>query len=168
MIASLEQALLTRYKDKIFAYMKEHPEDFEEALQLAVSNQPHLSWRATWLVFHFMKPNDKQVKPYINPFLELFPSLKDGHQREVLKVLSKMNLNDEQEGRVYDFAVSEWEHIKKSPALRYTAFKTMVKMAKKYPELINEIKVLSQPQYINSLSPGIKKSILREMNLLKT
>lgn len=163
----LEQALLTRYKEAIFAYMKDHPEDFEEALRLSVKNQKHLSWRSTWLVFHFMKQNDKRVQQYVDIFIEVLPSLEDGHQREILKVLSKMKLNEGQESRLYDFSVSEWEQIKKSPALRYTAFRNMVSTAKKYPELVNEIKVLAHPQYLNSLSPGIKKSVYKMLEKLK-
>ena len=54
-----------------------------------------------------------------------------------------------------------WEKINKKPSVRLTAFKIIVKIAKKHPDLSHEITFLAQNQYLDSLSPAAKKSILK-------
>jgi hypothetical protein len=55
--------------------------------------------------------------------------------------------------------VTVWERIGKKPSVRYNAFKIIVKIAKKHPDLSHEIGFLIQDQYLESLSPTVKKSI---------
>ena len=53
--------------------------------------------------------------------------------------------------------------INKSPSVRVNAFKFIVEIAKKHPELIKEISFLTQDHYLDSLSPGAKHSVLKLM-----
>ncbi|MFC2103688.1 hypothetical protein ACFLSS_04585, partial [Bacteroidota bacterium] len=85
----------------------------------------------------------------------------DGHQRELLKILLLMELDEEYEGILFDVSMNLWESINKKPSVRFTAFKFIVKTAKKYPEIAKEISFLTQNHYLESLSPGVKHSISR-------
>ncbi len=77
-----------------------------------------------------------------------------------------MELNDDQEGQLFDICMNLWEQTEKVPSIRYTAIKFILKCAKKHPELENEISFLFQDHYLQSLSPGIKHSINKMMNKL--
>ncbi len=70
-----------------------------------------------------------------------------------------MELSEEHEGYLYNVCVDIWEKINKKPSVRFTAFKFIIKIAKKHPVLSNEIALLVQNQYLDSLSEAAKKSI---------
>ena len=91
--------------------------------------------------------------------IDVLPQKHDGHQRELLKILSRMEILEEYEGILFDHCVRIWEGIHKRPSIRYTAYCTMLRIMKKYPELSHEIDYYSQDHYLESLSPGIKNAI---------
>ncbi len=159
METALEHTLTSFYKDGMIAYMNAHPEDFEEAIKLAVSDKQPYSWRAAWLLWSCMEENDQRIQAYIKNIIDTITSKKDGHQRELLHILLQMEIDEEYEGFLFDVYVTIWEKINKTPSVRITAFKMIVKIAKKYPDLYNEIKFLTQNHYLETLSPGVKKSI---------
>ncbi|MBR9977132.1 MAG: hypothetical protein KFH87_03505 [Bacteroidetes bacterium] len=72
-----------------------------------------------------------------------------------------MEVDEEHEGRLFDICVSVRENPGRSPSVRYTAFRHIFTMAKKYPELANEIAGLAQDWHLDSLSPGIQRFITR-------
>ncbi|MCG8374558.1 MAG: hypothetical protein MI700_13535 [Balneolales bacterium] len=159
MASSLQQVLHKQFKEDAIAYLQQHPEEFEQLVEISLSNQPHQNWRAAWLVFHMMEENDPRVLPLVNTIIDVLPAKQEGHQRELMKILERMELSEEQESVLFDFSVELWESIRKKPSVRYRAFVWMVNIGEKYPELIPEILMLAQPQYVNSLSPGIKNSV---------
>lgn len=159
METKLEHGLLHSYKEEMISFMDAHPEYFEEAIELAVNNKQPYSWRAAWLLWSCIGENDSLIQKHIQKILENIEDKADGHQRELIKILLEMNLNEEQEGYLYDLCVSLWKQVEKKPSVRFTAFRCMVKIAHKYPELSKEVILLSQEMYLGSLSPGVKKSI---------
>ena len=72
-----------------------------------------------------------------------------------------MELDEEQEGYLFNVCVTVWETVNKKPSVRFTAFMFIVKIAKKHPDLYNEIAFFTQNQYLDSLSSGIKNAISR-------
>ena len=159
METALEQILMNTYKAGMISYMDDHPEDFEEAIKLALSDKQPYSWRAAWLLWSCMKENDPRVHPFIKSIINALTAKNDDHQRELLKILLQMELNEKQESFLFDICMSVWEQINKKPSVRFTAFKFIVKIAKKHPDLSHEIIFLTQNQYMESLSPAAKKSI---------
>ena len=159
METALEHTLTSFYKTGMIAYMDAHPEDFEEAIELAISNKQPYSWRAAWLLWSCMQKNDVRVQSHIKNIIDAIKDKKDGHQRDLLIILLQMELNEEYEGFLFHICVDIWEKINKKPSARITAFKNIIKIAKKYPELSNEVIFFTQNQYLESLSPGVKKSI---------
>jgi len=161
METALEEVIMSFNKEKMILFMDSHPEAFEEAIKLALSDkQPH-SWRAASLLWSFIEENDKRIQKHIKEIINAIESKKDGHQRELLKILLKMDLNKKHEGFLFDLCMNLWEQINKDPSVRVTAFKFIVKMAKKYPELSKEISFLTQDHYLETLSPGVKNSVAK-------
>jgi hypothetical protein len=165
---NLEYILTHAYKAEMIAYLKAHPEDFAEAANLAVAEIQPYSWRAAWLLWSCMEKNDHRLRPHINEMIDAIPGKKDGHRRELIKILQEMEMNDDQQGMLFNICADIWEKTAKSPSVRYQAIRFMVAMAKKYPDLANEIILFTRPQYMDSLSPGIKKGVHKMIGKIKT
>ena len=164
METALEHILTCMYKDGMISYLRNHPEDFEEAIKLAISNKQPYAWRAAWLLWSCMEKNDPRIEKYTKEIVNSVKSKQDGHQRELIKILMQMELNEKYEGHLFNICMDVWEQINKNPSVRYTAMKFIFIMAKKHHELANEITFLTQDQYFETLSPGVKRSISKMMD----
>jgi len=115
------------------------------------------------LLGHIQKPDDIRLFPYLDRFLEIMNQCSDGHQRQLLIILNKMRLNEDQQGLAFDCALTIWEAIGKIPSVRISAFDVLLRIAESHPELRNEIEHWAQPMYTDSLSPGIRNSLFRRL-----
>lgn len=145
----------------MISYIAAHPGKFEELIVLALSDKQPCSWRAAWLLWSCMEENDLRVQNHIPQLIDSIPSKHDNQQRELFIILQKMELNEAYEGILFNICASTWEKINKKPSVRFNAFKLIIKIAKRYPELLKEIEYLTQDQYLDSLSSGARKSILK-------
>ena len=161
-----ENKLLNSYKDEMISFMGAHPEFFEEAIELAMSDKQPYAWRAAWLLWSCMEENDKRIQKYIKKIVKALVTKNDSHQRELLKILLKMKLTDELESILFDHCMNIWEGINKPPAVRINALKFIIKIAKNYPDLAKEITFLTEDHYLESLSPGAKHSVSKLMREL--
>ncbi len=148
-------------KEGMISFIKSHPEFVDTAIKLALKNKQPYSWRAAWLLWSCIEKNDKRIFPYISMIIESIKDKKDGHQRELLKILYIMELEEDHEGFLFDFCVGIWEKTNSSPSVRFNALLMIIRIAKKYPELYKEISLLLQEPYIAPLSPGIKNAVAR-------
>jgi len=158
----------TLRKEEMVSFLKKNPNLFDETLIVSLGDKEPQSWRAAWLVKHYMSKNDPRVITNINSILKALPNKKDGHQRELLKILMDMKLSEKQEGILFDKCFTIWEDISKSSSVRGTAFSIIVDIVKKYPELRTEIEFLTQNHYVETLTPGIRNSIvktIKELNI---
>lgn len=147
----------------MIAYMETHPEAYEEAVQLAISDKQPFAWRAAWLLWSCLEENDRRVQKHVKEIVKSVKSKNDGHQRELLKILLLMVIYKKYEGILFNLCLYVWVEINKSPSVRITAFKFILKLVKKHPELSNEITFLLQERYLETFSPGVKKSISKMM-----
>ena len=165
MDTEFEKILISQYKDAMISYVETHAEAFDEAVQLAISDKQPFSWRSAWLLWSCMKPNDRRLRKHVKSIMKVVKSKEDGHQRELLKILSVMELTENQESMLFDLCVSIWQEINKTPSVRITAFKFLLKIIKKYPGLSHEVIPLTQHHYRETLSPGVCRSV---ENMLST
>jgi hypothetical protein len=159
METKLELILTDSYKAEMKSYLAAHPEDFEEAIKLAITDKQPYSWRAAWLLWSCMDENDLRIQGYLKRIVNTISDKNDDQQRELLIILQKMEISEELEGLLFNHCVTVWEKISKKPSLRYNAFKIIIKIAKKHPDLSHEIVFLTQDQYMDSLSATVKRSI---------
>ncbi len=155
----LEHILTNSYKAEMISYMKSHPEDFEEAIKLAIADKQSYSWRAAWLLWSCMEKNDLRLRRYVEEIIDTLHTKSENQLRELLIILQRMELNDHNEGKLFDICVNIWKKIGKKPSVRYNAFKLMVKIVKNHPDLSKEIEFLTESHYMDSLSDTAKKSI---------
>ncbi len=148
-------------KDILVSFLEDHPELLEQTIEISLGDHQPQSWRAAWLICHYMEKNDSRLLPFIDSILDRISKKSNGHQREFLKILNRMELTDDQESVLFDVSITIWEEIDKSPSVRGTAFQTLLNIVEKYPELKSEIAHLTQPHYTETLSPGIKNSFYK-------
>jgi len=161
-------AELLSVKKSRSAYLKRIRIDqisFDDLLDFAINSSDANAWRAAWLVGILVKRNDERITPQISNILNVLLYKGDGHQREVIKILLRMDLNEMQQSIFFDYCITIWKSIEKKSSTRICAFKFLVKMQKNIPELAGEVRYLNQEIYTESLSVGIKKS-LEKMQLL--
>lgn len=163
MESELEHVLVNSYKADIVSYLHEHPDAFSEALKLAVSDNQPYAWRAAWLLCSCVEKNDTRLQPHIKKIINALKNKKDGHQSGLLKILLQLNLKEEHEGVLFNSCVDIWEDITRIPSVRLYALRLIIKIAKKHPELLNEIGYLIQDQFIDTLSAGVRKSVIKMM-----
>jgi len=161
METALEHILTNAYKDEMIAYLNNHPEDFEEAIKLAISDKQPYGWRSAWLLWSCMEKNERRIQGYVKQIINTISTKGDGHQRELLKILQLVELDEEDEGILLNVCVELWGKTNKRPSVRYTAFMFMNKMVARYPDLFHEIELLTEDHYLDTLSPGIKLAIKR-------
>jgi hypothetical protein len=166
MITKLEWILTNSYKAQMISYLKSHPEDFEEAIELAISDKPPYSWRAAWLLWSCMETNDLRIQKFLKRIISSISTKNDAQQREMLIILQKMDINTDSEGYLFDHCIKIWEKTGKKPSVRYNAFKMIIKLMKKHPDLSHELPLLTQDQYLDPFSPTAKKSIFKMINEL--
>lgn len=152
---------ISRNREELISNINAYPDQFKETLKVALTDNEPQGWNAAWLLEHCVMKNDPRIRKHVTSLIKSLKGKGDGHQREILKILRKMNLNDGQEGYLFDECMNIWETVGKSPSVRITAFSILVTIAKKYPELKNELEFLTQDHYTETLSPGIKHSFDR-------
>jgi hypothetical protein len=92
--SALEHKLLNSYKSEMISFINAHPEYFEEAIELAVSDKQPYSWRAAYVLWSVIKENDKRIQRHIKKIVEAVKNKDDGHQRELIKILLMMELDE--------------------------------------------------------------------------
>jgi hypothetical protein len=161
METSLQQVLMAFRKAEMIAWMEAHPEKFDQVIELALGDRQPLSWRAAWLLWSCLQENDPRMHRHLPALVAAVEGKRDGHQRELVKVLLLMELDEGLEGRVFDLCMTLWERIHAAPSVRYTALKMVLRIAGKYPDLQNDLRFFLQEHYLETLSPGIRHAVRR-------
>lgn len=163
-ITETEELLSKHFKKEVLIeYLNQRPEEFTEIVRIAHTEQLPQCWRACWTLFHCCKQNDPRLQPHTSDLISSIEGKTDGHQRELIKLVSKMKLDEDQEGAMFDQCMTIWESVKKIPSVRMMAFRYLMKVVNHYPELRSEMKHMTQAHYIDSLTPGVKRSIVKQV-----
>ena len=142
--------------------------NFSFLINHMMEEEKHTSWRTAWVVVHLMNKDDPKIKKHLTKIIKSIEGKNDGHQRELIKIVRKMSLNEDQKGLFFDVCMNIWEAVNKQPAVRYYCGLFIIEMAKKYPEIRNELEFLTSDYYTQTLSPGIKRIFERKLALLNT
>ena len=56
-----------------------------------------------------MNKDDPKIKKHLAKIIKSIEGKNDGHQRELIKIVRKMSLNEDQEGLFFDVCMNIWE-----------------------------------------------------------
>jgi hypothetical protein len=122
--------------------LTENPEFLENAINVAFKNINQISARTTNVIeiFDYQAPNE--IKPFLRKIILKLPEFKfDGQVRSFLKLLIRHihDLDDEEQGRLYEHCLKFVLNPKQPVAVRYYSIEILGIFAIKYPELENEV-----------------------------
>ncbi len=158
-ISKLEEILITTHKKEMISYVLGHPSSYEELFQLAVSDRQPYAWRAAWLLWSCLTPNAPIIHDHLKQILTCIRYKPFNQQRELIKIISMIELPQDAEGEVFDVCASLWQKIEAPPALRYNAMKLMTKIVKKYPDLYSELEEMTDGYHVDTLTKGASHSV---------
>ena len=162
----LEHILTNSYKKELMAHMRSHPEDFNEVIKLALADRYPYSWRAAWLLWSVIEQNDPRIRDHLDDIVDALPERGDEQVRELMILLQRMDLNNKKAGKLFAICVGIWEKTGKKPSVRFNAFKLMIEVIKRHPELAKELPFLTESRYTESLSDSVKRSVSRKVSAL--
>ncbi len=156
-------------KNELVKLIRDDEKLFDETLELATNQEKdNTGWRAAWIINHVIRENDQRIIPFASHILETIKEKEDGHQRELLKIIEKLDFDEKWEGKLLALSTDIWKQVNKSPSVRIVAWRILLQLAEKYPELQSEIEFLSDDRYVETLSPGIRHSFLKLRKRLTT
>ncbi len=164
----VEDILCNEQKAGMLAYMKANPKGIESLIQLSIIDKQPYSWRAAWLLSKCMDKNDKRIAPFVPQMIQRIKIGMHSQKRDLLTVLQKMEIPEDEEGLLFDICVDIWCRLDHIPSVRLNAFRMILKIANKIPELKEEVLLLAEEEYLDSLSGGIQTVVLRLINTLKS
>lgn len=134
----------------------------EDQLIHALRNDKE-SWIHAWQINHVKKTELIKIQKQVDKIISAIDGKNDGHQRELLKVLLKLNLTDDQLSLLWDICLRIWLDIQKQSSVRISAYKILVNTAKKFKPLSDELVRLTEEKHITSLSNGIRNSTYKNL-----
>ncbi len=150
--------------EEVNFFLDSDQSNFKNIVALAINNEKDYSWRAAWLLTRILNKDDKRLSSFILKIIKSIQGKESGHQRELLKIVSKFKLSKKQEGYLLDICINIWEDINIKSGTRYYAMLSILNISKRYPDIRNEIDYLIGDYYTKTLSPGIKCNILKKAN----
>jgi len=96
----------TFIQNRHVSYLTAHPENFGEAIILAITDKQPDSWRAAWLLWTCMEMNDRRIQKYVKTIIETISDKNDEQQRELFIILEQMEIDEEREGFLYNHCVT--------------------------------------------------------------
>ncbi len=151
----------------MMSYLKAHSEDFQELMDLATADKQPYSWRAAWLLSSCVDQNEALIREHIPAILARIEVANDSQKRDLIRVLLEVEVPEEVEGQLFDICINIWSKVNKIPSVRYSAIRLAIRIAERHPDLIQEIDIVTQEHFVESLSPGTKRSLLKILRKLK-
>ncbi len=153
-------------KEQLISHINESKENFDAFLSFSLLSDEPLAWRAAWVLRSCINKNDQRISERAIEITKAIAGKEDGHQRELIKNLEHIKLEESYEGYLFDACMNIWEDLSKIPSTRITAFKAMNRIAKKYPELKQDLILLTEDHYTESLTSGIAATLKKEIKKL--
>lgn len=141
---------------------------FNQLFDLFLHDEYSVTQRAAWpmsycVIAHpeFMKNNFDQLVKNLQK-----QNIHDSIKRNTVRLLQSMEIPHEQEGAVMEICFNYVESATEAVAIKAFALSVLGKLAKKYPEIIPEIKLLiaEQSPHQTAAFKGRAKKLLKEFD----
>ena len=133
---------------KIVHWVGDDPKRFNELFNLFLNGEYRITQRASWPVSYCVIAHPDLIK---NNFKKLIanldkPGIHDSIKRNTVRLLQSVDIPEKYEGAVMDICFSYVASPKEAVAIKAFSLTILGKFAKKYPEIIPEIKLLIEDQ----------------------
>lgn len=142
---------------------------FNEIMNIALSNDPHVSGRAFWVVETVWLKHPEIINPYINKMIDFLPNTKkDNQRRHSLKILSTIDLkklDEDRLGLLIDRCFNWLEDAINPTAVKMFAMEIIYNYVKIEPVLAKELIAVIENQFEDS-TPGFKNHAKKLLKIL--
>lgn len=137
--------------DKIVTWVGSSQKRFDELFSLFMSDEPQVVQRSSWAMSHCVEAYPGFIKKHFKELitkLEL-PNQHDAVKRNSVRLLQHVDIPEEWQGSImnicFDFIISPSEAV----AIKAFSITVLGNMAKDYPEIIPELKLVIKEQIGN-------------------
>lgn len=135
-------------RDKIIEWVGNDPARFNQLFVLFVNDEYRVTQRAAWLMCYCAIAHPKLMKDNFEKLIKNLqkPNIHDSIKRNTVRLLQSIEIPEEYEGAVMEICFNYVESPAESVAIKAFSLTVLGKLAKKYPEIISEIKLLIYDQ----------------------
>ncbi len=131
----------------VAAYALERDEVYLDLLEFVEHGNDVQAMKASWVMGHIRRLNQTQSLKYQDKLIQLLQqSSIGGVQRELLKSLEGLTLNEANEAALLNFAWSGAVNMQYDIAVRYLCLRILRFFSKRFPELREELKSIEAMQ----------------------
>jgi hypothetical protein len=156
---------------KIVAFIGDDVKKFKTLMDLFLGFEYRITQRAAWPLGMIGEAQPQLIAPY---FSALVKKLKDktthpAVQRNITRIFQFIPLPQKKHGELMDVCFGLLENVETPIAVKVFSLSILSRLAKTYPEIANEIKLIIE-QNLPHASPGLKHrsmKVLKELAKLK-
>lgn len=150
---NIKTALLKEHSkkqcDAIVKFIGKDPERFAELMKCFFENEYRVSQRAAWPMNYCAVKYPGLIKPYFKKLLDNLkkPGLHDSIPRNTIRLLQYVEIPEKFDGQVMDICFGYVSSPATAVAIKAFSLTVLQNLAKKYPEIINEIKLVIEERW---------------------
>jgi hypothetical protein len=141
---------------------------FDELFNLFLNDEYRITQRAAWPMSYCAIANPELMKNKFEKLIENLrkPHLHDSIKRNTVRLLQSIVIPEEQEGAIMELCFNYVESPTEAVAIKAFSLTILGNLAKKYPEIIPEIKLLIHDQMFHQTAAfqGRAKKLLKEFD----
>lgn len=121
--------------------------EFKKIIDIIYNGDPPLPQRASWLLAALNEKHPELLLPYIPLFIDTLPIFKiDGIKRNMALVLASHNIPKKLQGKLINLCFDLLLSSEETVAVKVHAMQAIANIAKKHPELQNELNAAIENQ----------------------
>jgi hypothetical protein len=142
---------------RIVGYVGNDADRFAELIGIFFEGEYRLTQRAAWALNYCAERHPELVEPYLEKLVDLLKE-KQAHNavpRNVARMLQFVEIPEELLGKAYSHCVDLFDDEREPIAVRVFALAVATRIAKREPELINELQMIVK-KHLPHASAGIR------------
>jgi hypothetical protein len=172
---NIKTALLKQHSKKqclrIVKYIGKDTERFAELMKCLFEGEYRVTQRAAWPMSYCVEEHPELIKPYFKKLISNLhkPGLHDSVPRNTVRLLQYVEVPEKFHGQVMDICFRYISSPTEAVAIKAFSLTVLQNLAKKYPEIINEIKLVIDErwEYETAAFTSRAKKLLKELSLNK-
>lgn len=139
-------------RDKIVQWVGDSQERFDELFRLFLNDEYRVSQRAAWPLSYCVEIYPSFIRKHLGALIKNLerPNLHDSIKRNTIRLLQYINIPKKFHGTVMNICFGYVESPTEAVAIKAFSLTVLGNLAKLYPDIIAEIRVLIEDQLPNS------------------
>lgn len=150
---NIKTALLKEHSkkqcDAIVKFVGNNPERFAALMKCFFEGEYRVTQRAAWPMSYCVEKYPELIKPYFKKLLGNLtkPGLHDAIPRNTVRLLQYAEIPEKSHGQVMDICFRYIASPSEAVAIKAFSITVLQNLAKKYPEIIHEIKLVIEERW---------------------